>query len=381
MRICIITNIFDSWGGSEELWAAMALKAIESGNQLMVSYFDSGPLHPKMNKVINAGCICKGRRGYVKPGLNIFKRILKKIKIQILNYLDSPYKAVRKFNPEIIIHNGSSYQFCQDKLFFTFIKNKTYSLIILNHIIPDNIRNISQIERDRAIQLLNVSKINFFVSKRNLTTAERQLVFKISNAEIIRNPVNISFPKYLPYPASEVYTFAVIGNLLVNHKGQDILLQALSMQTWKNENWNLNIFGSGLDSEYIQQLITFYGLNGKVKIAGRTEDIESVWSTHHLLIMPSIMEGTPLAMVEAMLCGRTVLITDVGGASEWIEDGDNGFIAEGTNEHSISAALERMWVKRSYWEEMGKKANTKALSQYDSNPGQTLLNKILNISN
>ena len=52
----------------------------------------------------------------------------------------------------------------------------------------------------------------------------------------------------------------------------------------------------------------------------------------------------PLALVEAMLCGRTAVVTDVGGNAEWIEDGETGFVAEAATAKSFGAALkERGW--------------------------------------
>ena len=41
---------------------------------------------------------------------------------------------------------------------------------------------------------------------------------------------------------------------------------------------------------------------------------------NHLLVLPSRAEGTPIALVEAMICARPAVVTDVGGNVEWLED-------------------------------------------------------------
>ena len=70
--------------------------------------------------------------------------------------------------------------------------------------------------------------------------------------------------------------------------------------------------------------------------------------------MPSRFEGLPLAMVEAMLCARPVVATDVAGHAEIIEDGVTGFLADAPTAGSMAAALERFWERRSEAEAIGK---------------------------
>jgi glycosyltransferase involved in cell wall biosynthesis len=70
--------------------------------------------------------------------------------------------------------------------------------------------------------------------------------------------------------------------------------------------------------------------------------------------MPSRHEGLPLAMVEAMLCGRPVLATDVAGHSEIIADGVTGFLVGPPTVAAVAQGLERLWMSRADLETMGK---------------------------
>ena len=59
-------------------------------------------------------------------------------------------------------------------------------------------------------------------------------------------------------------------------------------------------------------------------------------------LLPSRAEDAP-ALIEAMLCGRMPIVTDVGRASDLIDDEDHGFVAPAATVPLIDDALERAW--------------------------------------
>jgi glycosyltransferase involved in cell wall biosynthesis len=81
-----------------------------------------------------------------------------------------------------------------------------------------------------------------------------------------------------------------------------------------------------------------------------------IWARNHALAVPSRFEGLPLALVEAMMCGRPAVVTDVAGNSEVIEDGVTGFLADAPTVRSMESALERFWAQRNDLERMGQVA-------------------------
>jgi glycosyltransferase involved in cell wall biosynthesis len=153
------------------------------------------------------------------------------------------------------------------------------------------------------------------------------------------------------------------------------MIQALSK--WETKNWTLNIYGTGPDRHYLENLAAFLGLKDQVIFHGTTRDIRKVWEQNHLLLMPSNMEGMPLAVVEAMLCGRLCLATNVGGHKEWITDEENGYIAEAPAVDALLNTLQRAIKQKDKWPEMAHRAHEKASLLYNPNAGETLLNRII----
>ena len=106
----------------------------------------------------------------------------------------------------------------------------------------------------------------------------------------------------------------------------------------------------------LERMVQRLGLQDRVVFAGHVTSIEKIWVENHVLVMPSRFEGMPLAIVEAMLCARAVVATDVAGHSEIIDDGVTGFLADAPTVSSMANALERLWAGRMSLEAMGKAA-------------------------
>ena len=93
-----------------------------------------------------------------------------------------------------------------------------------------------------------------------------------------------------------------------------------------------------------------------VDFLGFVSEVESIWKTHHALVLPSRTEGLPLALIEAMMCNRFGIVTDEGGTSEVVEQGRTGFIASAAKVDELDQAMERAWTVREEWESIGKAA-------------------------
>ena len=133
----------------------------------------------------------------------------------------------------------------------------------------------------------------------------------------------------------------------------------------KQRNWNLNLYGQGPDEKYLQKLSRFYGLDDKVFFHGHVTGIDTIWKKNHIHILPSLGEGTPLALIESMLCGRAAITTDVGGNAEYAVDGKSAFIMDYPTLPALSRILERAWSEKNNWKQMGMVARESILSKYD----------------
>jgi len=376
MKIAIISMIREPWGGSEELWYAMAKAALKQGHTIIHLSFDFPVIHPRLKELQAAGAVLYQRPGYFPPGLSSRKRQLTLLVNFIKKKLSNPFRRVFRHRPDIVLYNGTCYSIAGERSLLRCLDRSAAVFYIIGHLNSDTAGGMPETERRILLKAYVRAREVCFISDRSRRTAERQLCHGIPNAVVIRNPVNMKNTGPIGMPATERIRMATVGNLLTSHKGQDILLSVLREQKWAGRDWELNIYGEGADRKYLEDLVVYYRLGDRVVLHGKTDDIRAVWEKNHLLVMPSHMEGMPLAIVEAMLCGRPCVATDVGGAAEWIVDGISGFIAAAATPDALDKGLERAWEEKEQWEAIGLRAHARAIALYDPSAGETLLEKI-----
>lgn len=358
------------WGGSEELWLDLATIALSKGSEVQISVKYWNNKNDRLDELREKGAVIRFRKK------SFFNSAISKACYELgLNDALSP---LRGYYPDVILFSeGSAFELTKN-LYWTHFALKTkipYCIIIQNVFESEPLNTI---RRQRALEVYNKAKSIYFVSKRNLEVVQRQLAFKFTQTHIVNNPVQI--PAVIPYNLYKniqhaIIHFASIGRLDCHSKGQDILLQALSTHSWKTRKWHLNIYGTGQDNDHLQALTNFLNLNDRVTLWGY-KPISEIWSNNHLLIMPSYNEGTSLALLEAMSYGIPAVVTDVGGQAEWIQDGVNGFTVAAPTVELVQMVLEKCWLQKSNWEEMGHRARKKIIESYNISAGQQLFNLI-----
>ena len=110
-------------------------------------------------------------------------------------------------------------------------------------------------------------------------------------------------------------------------KGFDVLITIWSKLSLQYSNWVLDIFGSGEQYDYLQDLIIDHQLEDRVFLRGSSQHITKELVSSSLLLMTSKYEGFGLVLLEAMACGLPCIAFDCNhGPREIIIDGSNGFL-------------------------------------------------------
>jgi len=127
-------------------------------------------------------------------------------------------------------------------------------------------------------------------------------------------------------------------------KGYEYFVQSASLVRKELDNVRFMIVGAVSDSQQyyhlkLQTLISSLGLEQSVILTGKRDDIPQVLSMFDVFVLPSIAEGTPLVILEAMAMEKPVVATDVGAVSEQILDGETGIIVPPKDPEALAEAV------------------------------------------
>jgi glycosyltransferase involved in cell wall biosynthesis len=101
----------------------------------------------------------------------------------------------------------------------------------------------------------------------------------------------------------------------------------------------LMIVGSGPEKERLEALSASLGLGGDCVFLPSTADAPRALRAIDVFVHPSLSEGLPNAVMEAMACGCAVVASRVGGCAELIEEGKTGFLTEPGKLDSLTGKL------------------------------------------
>ncbi len=154
-------------------------------------------------------------------------------------------------------------------------------------------------------------------------------------------------------PPKKPYTLLYIGNL-IPLKNVDVIIKALSLLP---EYYILKIVGDGPYRKQLEELVKSLGIEGRVEFVGRVPHnlISRYLAKSHALILVSSSEGRPNVVLEALASGLPVIVSDIPGNRELVEDGKNGIIVPLNSPEHLSKSIQSLFEEQEKWQEFSRK--------------------------
>ncbi|MDD1778798.1 MAG: glycosyltransferase family 4 protein [Candidatus Helarchaeota archaeon] len=150
-------------------------------------------------------------------------------------------------------------------------------------------------------------------------------------------------------------------------KGINYLILASSMADRMDIPVKVIIIGEGTEKGKLEELAKRVGIEDKVIFAGFQSDVENWLSAMDVFVLPSLTEGTPMSLLEAMAYGIPCVASQVGGVPKIIDSGIDGILVPPGNAEEIKEAINILYRDEKVRSSISKKAKNKIVNKYNIN--------------
>lgn len=324
-KVLLFTDILGSGGAQRQLVALACLLKDRGYHVLMLDYWDSD----FYNRYLDS------------KGIE-YKHVLTKGKWNIIKMF---VQEVRLFSPQVVISymENPSIIACIGKL----LTNKRFKLIVSE-------RNTTQVNDFATRIRMNLFRIaNFIVP--NSHSQEfficKKYPFLKEKVEVITNVIDTN--KFCPSECKnivhETVRFIVVARV-VEQKNVLRFIEAISIAFQKTPNFRVDWYGEPYPESYFEkceQLVEQFALGNVISFYPATAEIVKVYQEADAFILPSIYEGFPNVLCEAMSCGLPVLASNVCDNPSILNDSAYGYLIDPLNVTDMADKISRFVMMES----------------------------------
>jgi glycosyltransferase involved in cell wall biosynthesis len=151
---------------------------------------------------------------------------------------------------------------------------------------------------------------------------------------------------------------------LRSEKNPVLLLESFRRGPASDPRAHLLLVGVGALRSELERQISASGLQERVHLLGKREDVPEILSAADVFVLSSDYEGNPLSVMEAMAAGKPVICTAVGGVPELVEDGC-GLLVPPRDTQALSKAMSHLLENPNDRKSMGEKSARRAVERFD----------------
>lgn len=313
--------------------------------QEMVRYFQNleyeihlisptAPTFDNFDELLGRKTICHFV-GPIKPGIKnliTYMKIIQEVKKKISDIkpdiLHGHYLidcgfigAMSKFHPYISFALGSDVLFDPE---ISFIKKLVYKFVIKK---SDIIHCVSEFMREKIIS--------------NCKNPEKvELVFPYVDLEVFK-PQEKDIEILNLYKLTKKNLIIISNRTLEPLYNVECLIETLPQIINDYPNIRYLILGDGPSKKSLEQMATSLGVKNYVYFIGFIphQELAQYLNVADIYVSTSLSDGASVSLLEAMACGKPVVVTDIPGNREWVEEGKNGFLFPMKNSNKLAGKL------------------------------------------
>jgi glycosyltransferase involved in cell wall biosynthesis len=159
--------------------------------------------------------------------------------------------------------------------------------------------------------------------------------------DVVPNGVDLSRFTTADHAPHDGLRVGFLGRL-VRNKGPEVAVRAISEAVRGGLDASISFVGEGPERASLERLAAHAGVHDRVHFEGYRSDPEAWLQGIDVLVRPSITEGMPLGVLEAMAAGVPVVASDVPGNASLVRDGESGILVKIGDHAALARALQRL---------------------------------------
>lgn len=193
-----------------------------------------------------------------------------------------------------------------------------------------------------------------FVSESDAREARARRLLGRTPFEVIPNGVDLA--RFAARPEQRGRRVVATVARLVEQKGVEYFLRASGVVARRFPDSEFWIIGDGPLRPALAEAARAAGLNGNCRFLGASDRVDEWLARADLFVLPSLWEGLPIALLEAMAAGLPVIATDTSGSKEVIEKSGVGVLVPSRDSGALATAMERLLADAAARHRMGADA-------------------------
>lgn len=197
------------------------------------------------------------------------------------------------------------------------------------------------------------------------------LAFK-AKKKVLTNGIGVDTSKFIYAPdgryirkelgLNDQDTILLSVGELIERKNHEPVIRAIKKLNDKTIHFVLA--GEGELQEYLQSVVKRLGIENQIHLLGYRRDINKLCNSADIFIMPSLQEGLSVALMEAMSCGKPVIVSNIRGNVDLIDEGRGGYLVSATDVNAYAVAISKLSKNTALQRTFGK-YNIEKVKQFD----------------
>lgn len=225
-------------------------------------------------------------------------------------------KAVKEFNPDCIL--------CHHLYFLTaLVREWVKDIKVVGFCHGTDLRQMKTHSLKDNFIRKKIKNLDKIIALHEVQKKEIQKIYSVESHKVI--PLGIGFNNKVFHSMDTKKNNEIIDIIFTGKisyaKGVRYLIEAFS-SIKTDKQIRLNLIGMGHGKEYENILTQSKKSKNKIKFWGMIEQtkLKEIYNKGHIFILPSLYEGLPLVLVEALACGLRVIASDLPGIKPWFGD-------------------------------------------------------------